>query len=76
MVSLADDVLYMCARSFETLQLHHAHSDITPLADCTLDPYPMPHTCSHTVFRRVWDQYVMAMREIDLISNEEQCRCV
>lgn len=27
-----------------------------------------------SLFRRVWDQFVMSLRETDLISNEEQCR--
>lgn len=29
---------------------------------------------SHTVFRRVWDQFTIALRESDLISNEEQIK--
>ena len=29
---------------------------------------------AHFVFRRVWDQFVMALRASDLVSNEEQCR--
>lgn len=33
---------------------------------CNVDP--------NTVFRRPWDQFIMSLREHDLISNEEQCR--
>jgi hypothetical protein len=29
---------------------------------------------SHDIFRRAWDQFVMALREDDLISNEEQLK--
>jgi hypothetical protein len=29
---------------------------------------------ANAVFRRPWDQFVMSLREGDLISNEEQCR--
>ncbi|RYG56272.1 hypothetical protein EON66_03320, partial [archaeon] len=29
---------------------------------------------ANSVFRRPWDQFVMSLREGDLISNEEQCR--
>ena len=28
----------------------------------------------NSVFRRVWDQFVMSLREQDLVSNEEQCK--
>jgi len=53
-------------------------SNRTPLADQFVKKMmPLAKTRgvdANSVFRRAWDQFVMSMREQDLISNEEQCR--